>query len=252
MADRERSESPGGREGGPDRGDGSGGTDGPDTDRDTTEGAAAPGLPGGGPGDPDDLTWPDLGPGGYGGGPARSLVEAYVYLDLAAAPGGGGAAGHAVLSEEEDGWRVRLADAEVFVPYVAEAEARREELTFGSGVSELIDPGQWVLIGATYARRALEAALFFAADPSSDETYMNVVTDWRFAADAVAEALKFVPDDADALPEASFWTETGREAYEREPARFTRARMEDDLAYYRTSLDDFVRLHAGDDGDDDR
>ncbi|MFF4772111.1 hypothetical protein [Microtetraspora fusca] len=192
------------------------------------------------------------GPGFSGGGPARSLVEAYVYLDVTGGPGGRRAAEHAVLSEEEDGWRVTLDDAEVFVPYVAEAEVRREDLTFGSGVSELIDPGQWVQIGTTYARRALEASLFFAADPSSDERYMDIVTDWRFAADAVAEALKFVPDDADALPEASFWTEPGREAYEREPARFTRARMEDDLAYYRTSLDGFVRLHAEDDGDDDR
>ncbi|WP_433221057.1 hypothetical protein [Microtetraspora malaysiensis] len=185
------------------------------------------------------------GPGLPGGGLARSLVEAYVYLDLAAGPGGGRAAEHAVLSEEEDGWRVTLDDAEVVVPYVAEAEARREDLTFGSGISELIDPGQWVLIATTYARRALEAALFFAADPSSDERYMGIVADWRFAADAVGEALKFVPDDADALPEAWFWTESGREAHEREPARFTRVRMESDLAYYRAALDDFVRLHAG-------
>ncbi|MGI5493445.1 hypothetical protein [Microtetraspora malaysiensis] len=186
-------------------------------------------------------------PGFPGGGLARSLVEAHVYLDLAAGPGGGRAAEHAVLSEEEDGWRVTLDNAEVFVPYVAEAEARREDLTFGSGISELIDPGQWVLIAGTYARRALEAALFFAADPSSDERYMGIVADWRFAADAVVEALKFVPDDADTLPEASFWTESGREAHEREPARFTRVRMESDLAYYQAALDDFVRLHAGDD-----
>ncbi|MCC5576512.1 hypothetical protein IMZ11_12805 [Microtetraspora sp. AC03309] len=192
-------------------------------------------------------SWPDDGTGGYGGGPARSLVEAYVHLDLTVLGGERNAAEHAVLTEEEDGWRVTLDDAEVVVPYAAEVEARRDDLTFGSGISELVDPGQWVLVGATYARRALEAALFFAADPSSDEQYMDIVTHWRFAADAVTEALKFVPDDADALSEASFWTEMGREAYEREPARFTRARMEDDLAYYRTSLDDFLRLHAEDD-----
>ncbi len=187
------------------------------------------------------------GAGGYGGDPARSLVEAYVYLDLTVLGDERSAAEHAVLTEEEDGWRVRLDDAEVVVPYAAEAEARRDDLTFGSGVSELIDPGQWVLVGTTYARRALEASLFFAVDPSSDEQYKAIVADWRFAADAVAEALKFVPDDADTLPEASFWTEAGREAYEREPARFTRARLEDDLAYYRAALDDFLRLHAEDD-----
>ncbi|MEV0973859.1 hypothetical protein [Microtetraspora glauca] len=193
------------------------------------------------------LSRPDDGSGGYGGGSARSLVEAYVYLDLTVLGEERNAAEHAVLTEEEDGWRVRLDDAEVLVPYAAEEEARREDLTFGFGVSELIDPGQWVLVGATYARRALEAAFFFAADPSSDERYEEIVTDWRFAADAAAEALMFVPDGADALPPVSFWTEMGREAYESEPARFTRARLEDDLVYYRAALDDFLRLHAEDD-----
>ncbi|WP_051752732.1 hypothetical protein [Streptosporangium amethystogenes] len=201
-----------------------------------------------GPVEPDGPTWPDDDLADYGGGPARSLVEAYVHLDLTVPGDGSGAADRAVLTEEQEGWRVRLDGAEVFVPYAAETEARREELTFGSGISELIDPGQWVLIGATYARRALEAALFFAADPSSDERYRAIVSDWRFAADAVLEALKFVPEGAGELPEVSFWTEMGRAAYESEPARFTRARLEDDLAYYRTALDDFLRLHAEDDG----
>jgi hypothetical protein len=206
-----------------------------------------PGIPGeNGPVEPDGLTWPDDDLAAYGGGPARSLVEAYAHLDLTVL-GDGGAVERAVLTEEEEGWRVRLDGGEVFVPYAAETEARHEELTFGSGISELIDPGQWVLLGATYARRALEAALFFAADPSSDERYKAIVSDWRFAADAVVEALKFVPDDAGELSAVSFWTEMGRAAYESEPARFTRTRLEDDLAYYRTALDDFLRLHAEND-----
>ncbi|MFI6452359.1 hypothetical protein ACIBF6_12445 [Streptosporangium amethystogenes] len=195
----------------------------------------------------DGPTWPDDDLAGYGGGPARSLVEAYVHLDLTAPGEGPGAAERAVLTEEQEGWRVRLDDGEVFVPYAAETEARRAELTFGSGISELIDPGQWVLVGATYARRALEAAIFFAVDPSSDGRYEAIVSDWRFAADAVLEALKFMPEGAGELPAASFWTEPGRAAYRSEPARFTRARLEDDLAYYRAALDDFLRLHAEDD-----
>ncbi|MEU4699264.1 hypothetical protein [Nonomuraea dietziae] len=189
----------------------------------------------------DGSSWPEAP---YGEGPARSLVEAYVHLDLAVLGEQPGAAERAVRTEEENGWRVRLDDTEVFVPYEAELEARREELTFGSGLSQLIDPGQWVLLGATYARRAIDAALFFAADPTSDDEYTAIVTDWRFAADAVAEALKFLPDGADRVPAGFFWTDLGRAAFEREPERFTQARMEDDLAFYRKSLDDFVRLHA--------
>jgi hypothetical protein len=179
-----------------------------------------------------------------GEGPARSLVEAHVYLDLVASGAEGGAAAErAVLAEEEEGWLVRLDDTEVFVPYAAEAEAREADATFGTGVSELIDPGQWMLLAATYARRALEAAMHYAADPSSGQ-YDEVVADWRFAADAVEEALKWLPDGAGELPPESFQSEMGRAAFEREPERFTRATMDDDLAYYRAALGDFLRLHG--------
>ena len=188
---------------------------------------------------------PDLDEPVWGEGPARSLVEAHVYLDLATSGGeGGGAAERAVLTEEEEGWRVRLDDTEIFVPYVAEAEAREMEATFGTGISELIDPGQWMLLAATYARRALAAAMRYAADPSSGDRYDEIVADWRFAADAVEEALKWLPDDADELPPESFWSEMGQEAFAQEPERFTRATMDDDLAYYRAALGDFLRLHG--------
>ena len=77
---------------------------------------------------------------------ARTLVEAFLHLDLTAhgpdltihgpdltthgpdlttpddAPAG--MSRQAVLTEEEDAWRVRLRDAEVLVPYASEAEAR--------------------------------------------------------------------------------------------------------------------------------
>ncbi|MFD1934568.1 hypothetical protein ACFSKW_24155 [Nonomuraea mangrovi] len=190
---------------------------------------------------PGEPSWLD---GVYGEGSARSLVEGYVHLDLTVLGEGPGAAERAVRTEEEEGWRIRLDDAEVFVPHRAEAEARRDGLTFGTGISELIDPGQWVLLGATYGRRAVEAGLFFAVDPSSDEKYAAIVADWRFAADAAAEALKFVPDGAEELGANSFWTDMGRAAFAREPERFTRARMESDLAYYREGLDGFMDLHA--------
>ncbi|NUR92942.1 MAG: hypothetical protein HOY71_53475, partial [Nonomuraea sp.] len=126
----------------------------------------------------------------------------------------------------------------------AESAAREYDLTFGSGLSELIDPGQWAMIAATYASRALEGGLFHAADPSDAQRFDEVATDWRFAAEAVAEALKFFPPGAADLPPDAFWSETGREVRETEPARLTRRRLEDDLAFYRQSLDDFVRLHA--------
>ncbi|MGP3911079.1 hypothetical protein [Nonomuraea sp. 10N515B] len=175
-------------------------------------------------------------------GLARSLVEAYVYFDLAHA-GEPGASRRAEVAQDEDGWVLRLGGAEVLVPQEAEAAARQLELTFGSGLSELIDPGQWVLIAATYASRALEGALFYAADPSDPAGFDKVAADWRFAADAVAEALKFFPDGATELAPDAFWTEMGRSLRDSEPDRVTRTKLESDLSFYRQSLDDFRRLH---------
>ncbi|WP_336204543.1 hypothetical protein [Nonomuraea sp. LPB2021202275-12-8] len=173
-------------------------------------------------------------------GLARSLVEAYLYFDLEAQ----GASREAVVVREEDGWVLRLGDAEVLVPAEAEAAAREQELTFGSGRSELIDPGQWVLVAATYASRALEGGLFFAADPSDAEGFGRVAAGWRFAADAVAQALEFFPEGGAELPLEAFWTEMGRALRESQPDRLSRRKLESDLAFYRQSLDDFRRLHS--------
>ncbi|MFC5834255.1 hypothetical protein [Nonomuraea insulae] len=173
-------------------------------------------------------------------GLARSLVEAYVYLDLAAS-GGSEEAG---VTDESDGWAVRADGVEVLVPYDAEDAAQHEGATFGTGLSELLDAGQWVLVGATYASRALEAGLFYAADSSDPEEFDNVTADWAFAADAMVEALKFLPHGAAELPEEAFWTEMGNSARDADPGRFTRTKLESDLAFYRQSLADFHRLHT--------
>lgn len=169
---------------------------------------------------------------------ARSLVEAYVHLDLVTA----GRSRDATVTQEADGWVVRLGDVAVLVPGADELVARQEGLTFGSGLSELIDPGQWVLVAATYASRALEADLLAAAAPE-ESALEEVAAEWRFAADAVAEALKFFPPGMDELPPDAFWTEMGRSLRESQPERVTREKLERDLALYRQSLDDFLRLH---------
>jgi hypothetical protein len=176
-------------------------------------------------------------------GGARSLVEAHVYLDVVAS----GGSARSSVAETPDGWLVRAGGVEVLVPYEAEQEARRSRATFGTGVSELLDPGQWVLVGATYASRALEGGLFYTADPSADPArFHTVVADWTYAADAVGEALKFLPDGAGELPPEAFWTQLGRSARDAEPGRFTRAKLESDLAFYRQSLADFRHLHTED------
>ncbi|MFG1694882.1 hypothetical protein [Nonomuraea sp. NPDC049309] len=172
------------------------------------------------------------------GATARSLAEARIYLDLTVA---GGSAGASVI-EVPDGWLVRAGGVEVPVSYEGEHAARRSGVTFGTGVSELLDAGQWVLVGGTYASRALEGQIHYVAGPPDPERFRAVEADWTFAADAMAEALKFLPEGAAELPPEAFWSDMGRSAREADPGRFTRAKLESDHAFFRQSLEDFRRI----------
>ncbi|MEU4326090.1 hypothetical protein [Nonomuraea dietziae] len=179
-------------------------------------------------------------------GRARSLAEGYVYLDLTVRDGEGGAAERATLREGEDAWTLHLDGVEVEVSYQGETTARLTELTFGEGVSELVDAGQWVFVAETYARTALDDGLTFAVGPGDDKLFAGVAAGWELAADALAEALKFLPPGTDSLPPQAFWTPMGVSLREANPERFTRERLESDLLFYRQSLEDLSRLHHKD------
>ncbi|MFI7440492.1 hypothetical protein [Nonomuraea indica] len=166
---------------------------------------------------------------------ARTIAEAYLHISLTVAEDRpGGAPDHrpwTTVTEGPAAWTLVYDRGrhhiELRVPYTTEAAARHEGLSFGSGVSTLIDAGEWVLTGAGYARQALEDDLLSAPGAADG---------WRLARDAAAEALKFLPEDADELPPTAFWTPLGTAAREREPDRFTRERLESDLAFYEQSL----------------
>jgi hypothetical protein len=187
---------------------------------------------------------------------ARTLVEAHLFINLTLA---GGAASEEVagdyerwttLTEGQDAWTLRFDGPpgeeiiEVEIPYATESEARDEGSRFGIGLSELLDPGQWQLISAGYARRVVEEDLGFAEDPTDREQYESVVKGWEYARDAAAEVLKFLPPGVDEVPPAAFWTEVGTATYQREPERFTRSRLTDDIAFYQDSLDTFTALYS--------
>ena len=181
---------------------------------------------------------------------ARTLVEAHLYIGLTTAAEGDGPAGDAetTLTEGADAWTLRAAGnppVEVLVRYATETEARRDGLRFGAGVSPLIDAGQWLQVAAVYARRARRESLFYAQDPSGEERYRSIVEGWELARDATAEAAKFLPGDADAVPPEAFWTEEGASARRESPERFTRDRLASDIAFCEQSLADFQRLHQG-------
>jgi hypothetical protein len=187
---------------------------------------------------------------------ARTLAEAHLYISLTLAaeePDDGalqiGRSGTALI-EGPDAWTVRRDGSaggppiEVLVRHETEAEAQRDGLRFGTGVSTLVDAGQWLQIAAVYARRARRESLFFAEDPADDDRYLGIVESWELARDATVEAVKFLRDDADELSADAFWTEMGRSAREESPERFTQDRLESDIAFCEQSLSDFLRLHG--------
>jgi hypothetical protein len=183
-------------------------------------------------------------------------VEAYLYISLTTSAEGLGEdvprdpRAATTLTEGQDAWTLDYGHGdgrriELLVRYETEAEARQADLRFGSGVSDLIDAGQWLQVAAVYARRALREGLFFAQDPTGAERFQGIVEGWELARDATIEAAKFLPDDADEVPATALWTQMGAAARQESPERFTRDRLESDIAFCQQSLDDFRRLHGG-------
>lgn len=178
---------------------------------------------------------------------ARTLAEAQVYVSVTTAADPSAPAVEPTplvpgpdLTEGADAWTVRTPAGEISVPYAAEEAARAIGARFGLGVSPLVDAAQWALVAATYARRALEAQLAYPGGEDREDVERN----WECAADAVGEAMKFLPADAAEVPDEAVWSEWGRQARERDPRLLARAKLADDLEYYRGALEDFRALHG--------
>ncbi|MFC4584705.1 hypothetical protein [Sphaerisporangium corydalis] len=196
---------------------------------------------------------------------ARTLVEAYLYIDLAALAAddrdeeseeAGPVRDHqaaTTITEGREAWTLRFdgrdlepaLEVVVLVPYQTEYQARQEGLRFGDGPSELIDAGQWRVVSAGYARRTMRNDLEFAEDPGDPRHFQSVVTGWESARDAAIEVAKFLPDGADAVPASAFWSEMGSAAHRDEPELFTREALETDIAFFQETLDDFIVTHTG-------
>ncbi|GAA0946000.1 hypothetical protein GCM10009554_41370 [Kribbella koreensis] len=180
---------------------------------------------------------------------ARTLAEAQVYVSLstvvdeslpAVAPAPIEPGVNSV--EGEDAWTLTTTVGEIVVPYVTEQAARTVGSRYGLGVSQLVDAAQWVLVAEAYARRALTADLAYTGQPDQDR--YSVELNWEFAADAVGEALKFLPEGAEDVPEAGVWSDLGTRTRAKNPQMLTRGKLVDDLQYYRGTLDDFRALYG--------
>lgn len=85
--------------------------------------------------------------------------------------------------------------------------------------SQLLDPGEWMLVADHYARRV---------PPTRRDLGLAVA--------AMFEILKFMPEGAEDVPADTFTSVRGREVRDTDPGRFRRPRIEAVLATYHQLL----------------
>jgi hypothetical protein len=103
----------------------------------------------------------------------------------------------------------------------------------GPEPSELIDPGEWLSVADAHARSVPADTAALAADGGAAARAAARAM-LVHAVAAVEEVLKFIPAGADRVPEEAFVTDRGRAAYNREPGRFRRPRLEAARDTYRS------------------
>ena len=180
---------------------------------------------------------------------ARTLIEAQVYESVMTA------ADESVpavppppvqrgvnVDEGETAWTYHSTVGDIVIEYVSEDASRKLGLPFGLGVSTLLDAAQWAMLAATFGRRALTADMAYTGQPGQDRYLVEL--NWEYAAYAVQEALKFLPEDAEQVPESAIWSEFGRQALADSPQLVHRAKLVDDLEYYEGTLSDFRALYG--------
>ncbi len=101
----------------------------------------------------------------------------------------------------------------------------------GETPSRIIDPGQFLLVSEQLARHV-------PADPSElPESEREAAYELlAVAVAALEEVLKFIPPEAESVPEEAFTAPEGWMLYRDEPGRFRRGRLEAVAASYREGL----------------
>lgn len=164
---------------------------------------------------------------------SRTNAEAHLYMDLRPCACGETRFGRdsAVVALDDGdlasrytGTCARCGQPREFV-FRLPAEIRMPEAANGYSYggdepSQLIDPGEWLWVADAYAGQVP------AEPPTDPEQRRRSAALLHRAAAAVAEALKFIPADADRVPPASITSERGQEILRRQPERFRRNRLD--------------------------
>ncbi|MEN3610492.1 hypothetical protein AAH979_13170 [Plantactinospora sp. ZYX-F-223] len=195
---------------------------------------------------------------------ARTLAEAYAFVELSLPPGEEWVdfarftslhrSGDTYLLRFDGPYQGRQHTIDVVVP-VPDASAWDESrLSYGEGRSTLIDAGQWCLLELSSAELARAGLAQLDGAPPDDETYRAIHGAWDAARAAADEVAKFLPAPADGSPPSSVdgapeddvvpatacWTTLGQRLRADRPELFRRARLDAARADYQRRLADFV------------
>ncbi|MGW9494669.1 hypothetical protein ACWG5P_09805 [Streptomyces prasinus] len=176
---------------------------------------------------------------------ARSMQEAHLYMDLHPCFCGAEEFGREQRLEDHDGALVAVYEG------VCPQCGRTRSFEFrmadelppappefgGPEPSRIIDPGEFMWIGD---RMSTESGLRLLNTPLDEHREVRPATAYAIA--AFEEIAKFLPPGADRIPEDRFTSERGREVYAKNPGRFTREEISDDLERKRSILTNIDRF----------
>ncbi|GIJ81367.1 hypothetical protein SAMN05443287_11780 [Micromonospora phaseoli] len=160
---------------------------------------------------------------------SRTNAEAHLYMDL-----------HPCSCGETRFPRqsavVALADGDLASRYTGSCAGCGQEREFifrlpptvttaGSGFrygddepSQLLDPGEWLLVSDAYAGQV-------PAQPATSEAAQRARATLSRAVAALDEVGKFIPTGGDTVPPDAFVSDRGRQLHQREPGRFRGDRL---------------------------
>jgi hypothetical protein len=177
---------------------------------------------------------------------ARTLAEAYAYLELSAPPGEEAVDydRYSTLTRHADRYVLRFDGpyqeewftAEVSVPLDGLGSDPDLPLSYGDGPSRLLDAGQWYALEQGYAGMAEVGR----TSPVPDD-YYAVVDAWQRARAALAEIEKLLPAGAAELPDESFWSQQGHRVRAAAPQAFRRLRLATARERYGRELAELTR-----------
>ncbi|MGW1004938.1 hypothetical protein [Streptomyces sp. NPDC002520] len=171
---------------------------------------------------------------------ARSMQEAHLYMDLHACVCGADSFERAHRLEQRDG--VMVAVFEGVCGQCGRPRAFDFRMTDdlppappafgGPEPSHIIDPGEFMWVSDEVGT---DAGIRLLNTPPAEHGRYRAAVVYAFA--ALEEVAKFLPDDADRIPEELFTSDRGRETYRKNPSRFERTRLLDRLERDRRILD---------------